>query len=416
MTNEVSNVPELRFVEYQKCWKTITLGEISKKIGSGKTPLGGSSVYLKSGIPFLRSQNIQNGILDLNELVYIDASTDENMKNSRTYYGDLLLNITGASIGRVTVNTIKSSYANLNQHVCIIRLKEFYDSNFIGQYLISQKGQKKIFMAQSGGSREGLNFKEISKLKFSLPNSAEEQVKIGDFFSKLDRQIELEEQKLKKLEEQKRGYMQKIFSQELRFKDEDGNDYTEWKTKKLDELGEFNSGVGFPEKYQGGNTGVPFLKISDMNLIGNEKFMNTANNYVSIDQIKQKKWKVIQNVPAIIFAKVGAAIMLNRKRMILNPFLIDNNTMSYSFSNHWDTNFGYVVFQTLNLPKYAQVGALPSYNSKDIGIIKIRLPIKEEQEKIGGFFSKLDEIINKQTQKIDGLKLRKQGFLQKMFI
>ncbi|QRQ06295.1 restriction endonuclease subunit S [Staphylococcus carnosus] len=137
---------------------------------------------------------------------------------------------------------------------------------------------------------------------------------------------------------------------------------------------------------------------------------------MSIEQIKQKKWKVIQNVPAIIFAKVGAAIMLNRKRMVLNPFLIDNNTMSYSFSNHWDTNFGYVVFQTLNLPKYAQVGALPSYNSKDIGIVQIRLPIKEEQEKIGDFFSKLDENINKQSQKIDGLKLRKQGFLQKMFV
>ena len=57
-----------------------------------------------------------------------------------------------------------------------------------------------------------------------------------------------------------------------------------------------------------------------MNLQGNEKFMNTANNYVSIEQVKQRKWKVIQNVPAIIFAKVGAAIMLNRKRMILNPF------------------------------------------------------------------------------------------------
>ena len=59
--------------------------------------------------------------------------------------------------------------------------------------------------------------------------------------------------------------------------------------------------------------------------------------------------------------------------------------MSYSFSNHWDKNFGYAVFQMLNLPKYAQVGALPSYNSKDIGIIQIRLPIKEEQEKIGDF-------------------------------
>src|SRR5699024_10804388 len=132
--------------------------------------------------------------------------------------------------------------------------------------------------------------------------------------------------------------MQNIFSQEIRFKDENGNDYPDWKEQKLEELGRFNSGVGFPEKYQGGNLGTPFFKVSDMNLPANKTFMKMANNYVTDQQINEKKWKVINDVPAVIFAKVGAAIMLNRKRMVIEPFLMDNNTMSYSFSNHWDTN------------------------------------------------------------------------------
>src|SRR5699024_6701840 len=132
----------------------------------------------------------------------------------------------------------------------------------------------------------------------------------------------------------------------------------------------------------------------------NKTFMKMANNYVTDQQINEKKWKVINDVPAVIFAKVGAAIMLNRKRMVIEPFLMDNNTMSYSFSNHWDTNFGKIFFQTLNLPKYAQVGALPSYNSKDIGTISVNLPSLSEQQKIGDFFSKLDSFIEKQSAKI----------------
>ncbi|WP_251640912.1 restriction endonuclease subunit S, partial [Staphylococcus aureus] len=214
------NVPELRFPGFEGEWEEKKLGNLTTKIGSGKTPKGGSENYTNKGIPFLRSQNIRNGKLNLNDLVYISKDIDDEMKNSRTYYGDVLLNITGASIGRTAINSIVETHANLNQHVCIIRLKKEYYYNFFGQYLLSRKGKRKIFLAQSGGSREGLNFKEIANLKIFTPTIFEEQQKIGKFFSKLDRQIELEEQKLELLQQQKKGYMQKIFTQELRFKDE----------------------------------------------------------------------------------------------------------------------------------------------------------------------------------------------------
>ncbi|HHB0224978.1 TPA: restriction endonuclease subunit S, partial [Staphylococcus aureus] len=229
-------------------------------------------------------------------------------------------------------------------------------------------------------------------------------------------QIELEEQKLELLQQQKKGYMQKIFSQELRFKDENGNDYPESLLYKLSEIGTFNTGIGFPESLQGGKEGIPFFKISDMNNKGNEIIMRNANNYVSNGIIESKKWKIITNVPSMIFAKVGAAIMLNRKRLVLEPFLIDNNTMSYSFSQEWNINFGRTLFQTIYLPKYAQVGALPSYNAKDIGLIKIELPVKEEQKRIGDFFVWFEELIERQILKLDLLKERKRAILQKMFI
>ncbi|MEB6238755.1 restriction endonuclease subunit S [Staphylococcus gallinarum] len=411
MTSEVENVPELRFFEYQKCWETITLGEATTKIGSGKTPLGGSSVYLKSGIPFLRSQNIQNGILDLNELVYIDASTDENMKNSRTYYGDILLNITGASIGRSTLNTIKRQYANLNQHVCIIRLKEFYDSNFIGQYLISQKGQKKIFMAQSGGSREGLNFKEIGRIKFMLPTDINEQQKIGGFFSKLDRQIELEEQKLTKLEEQKKGYMQKIFSQELRFKDENGNTFEEWKNTN------FNYFMSEPDNLE---KGIDLRKdqLLTVKLEGNGVSKANINRALKMGSTVYYKRFAGQFI-------YGKQNFFNGAFGIVPKFL--NNYYSSGDVPALNIDYSkidskYFINYISRKDYYKKKEAFSTgtgskrIHEKTLLDFDIMLPSVEEQEKIGDFFSEIDNFIEKQSYKVELLKERKKGFLQKMFV
>lgn len=411
MTNEVKNVPKLRFQRFEDEWKKKRLKDIVE-------PLKGNSGENKN-LPVL-TISAKKGWLNQKERFSQVIAGNSLSKYNELKKGDLSYNKGNSKVALYGI-VYKLGFDNaLVPNVYkSFRPKPNNVSDFLEKYFHTKILDRQLRRVITSTARmDGLlNISDYDfyNMSLNIPDN-NEQKKIGDFFSKLDQQIELEEQKLAKLEEQKKGYMQNLFSQELRFKDENGNDYPEWETKKLDELGEFNSGVGFPEKYQGGSIGVPFFKVSDMNLQGNEKFMNTANNYVSIEQVKQRKWKVIQNVPAIIFAKVGAAIMLNRKRMILNPFLIDNNTMSYSFSNHLDKNFGYAVFQMLNLPKYAQVGALPSYNSKDIGIIQIRLPIKEEQEKIGDFFSELDKIINKQSHKIDALKLRKKGFLQKMFV
>ncbi|WEV57896.1 restriction endonuclease subunit S [Ligilactobacillus acidipiscis] len=198
-----------------------------------------------------------------------------------------------------------------------------------------------------------------------------------------------------------------------RFKEFENAD--DWEQRKLGEIGKTFSGIGFPENEQGGTEGIPFFKVSDMNNVGNEHEMNSANNYVSNNQLKRKKWKVINNVPGVIFAKVGAAIMLNRKRLVRVPFLIDNNTMEYAFDDSWDTYFGQTLFETINLPRYAQVGALPSYNGSDIETISIEVPNKNEQERIGSFFKRLDHLITLHQRKYDKLKKLKSAYLSEMF-
>lgn len=187
----------------------------------------------------------------------------------------------------------------------------------------------------------------------------------------------------------------------------------EWVRSRIDEIGTLKSGVGFPEKEQGGLEGTPFYKVSDMNIPENSQEMVLANNYVTEEQIKRLKYKPIAS-NSIIFAKVGAAIFLDRKRQARN-FLLDNNMMAFLPSPEIDFRFIYQVFLQLNLAKFAQVGALPSYNASDIGIIKVQIPSLPEQQKIASFLSSVDKKIDLLRQKKDALELYKKGLMQKIF-
>ena len=173
-----------------------------------------------------------------------------------------------------------------------------------------------------------------------------------------------------------------------------------WEQRKLGDIGKARSGVGFPDADQGGVTGVPFFKVSDMNLDGNENEMIVANNYVTAEQIADHRWSPITELPAIFFAKVGAAVMLNRKRLCRFPFLLDNNTMAYSLSpTKWDADFAKALFGTVDLTSLVQVGALPSYNAGDVESMGIYLPSLFEQEQIGAFFKLLDNLITLHQRK-----------------
>ena len=178
----------MRFPEFTEEWKETKIGDITSKVGSGVTPKGGSAVYKTSGHLFIRSQNVGNGRFLLDDVAYIDEATHKKQINTELKDGDVLLNITGASIGRTTVVNKNVEGGNVNQHVCIIRLLEDYSPNYICNYLLSYGGQKQIDSFQAGGNREGLNFEQIRSIKFSIP-SFREQSKIASLLSLLEERI-----------------------------------------------------------------------------------------------------------------------------------------------------------------------------------------------------------------------------------
>jgi type I restriction enzyme S subunit len=176
-------------------WKVNRLKFLVSKIGSGVTPKGGANVYVEDGIPLLRSQNIHFDGLRLDDVVYITEEINKGMLGSVVKNHDVLLNITGASIGRVTY-VEKLDNANVNQHVCIIR-PETVDYKFLSYYLTSRIGQDQIFSSQMGTSREGLNFEQISNFIILYPPK-DEQKKISSY---LDKNTSVINQAMLKIEE-----------------------------------------------------------------------------------------------------------------------------------------------------------------------------------------------------------------------
>jgi type I restriction enzyme S subunit len=151
------------------------LGDHVSKIGSGLTPLGGQSAYKTSGIPLIRSQNVLMNRFETQGLAYISKEQDDEMSGSRVQEGDVLLNITGASIGRVCVVPDEFCPANVNQHVCVIRPDASLDSDFLALYLATPQFQQFIGDTQAGATRQALTKALVEASVIPLPAKAEQQ-------------------------------------------------------------------------------------------------------------------------------------------------------------------------------------------------------------------------------------------------
>jgi len=181
--------------EIPEHWEVKRVKDLTSKIGSGVTPSGGADVYSENGIPFFRSQNIYNNRLSIADIVYISEEIDNSMSNSRIRPNDILLNITGASIGRCYYAPTNFKKGNVNQHVCIIRpIQKKITTNLLHFQIISKYGQILIEISQNGANREGLNFQQIKNFVYGIP-PYQEQTVIANYLdaktTAIDRKIEL---------------------------------------------------------------------------------------------------------------------------------------------------------------------------------------------------------------------------------
>jgi len=186
-----------------------------------------------------------------------------------------------------------------------------------------------------------------------------------------------------------------------------------WSLKKFGELSLFKGGNAFKETYQGNRTGsYPFIKVSDMNLLGNEKFIKDSSNWINED-IKIETKVTLFSKDVVVFAKVGAALLLNRRRILTRDTAIDNNMMA-AVSICINNAYLYYLLQAIDFSNFVQSGAIPSINQGQLEVIPVLSPPLPEQQKIAKILTSVDEVIETTETQINKLKDLEKGMMNEL--
>ncbi|MCE5221786.1 MAG: restriction endonuclease subunit S [Clostridium sp.] len=390
-------------------WDFIDIDTVSEFVGSGVTPKGGQSVYKDEGIPFIRSQNVYPEGLFLDNVVYIDEEQNEKMKRTQIKDKDILLNITGASIGRCTVVPIGFGRGNVNQHVCIIRAVKKADPEYISIFINSEMGKKQIDSFNGGSSREGLNFQQVRSIKVFIPTLCEQQ-KISLILSSVDEKIENADNLIEKTKELKKGLMQRLLTKGIghdRFKDtEIGKIPEEWGIKELGSCVDIRSGNS-PSNFKLNDEGeYPFYKVDDMNYTG--KYLTRAKVWFDICNYE------LMTKGMVVFPKRGASIFTNKVAILSKEGYFDTNVMGLNCKEGLENEFLFYLLKFIGLQKFADTTAVPQINNKHINPLIIPIPSFNEQKQIASILSSVDEKIEQYEFRKEKLQELKKGLMQKL--
>ncbi|MDF1490236.1 restriction endonuclease subunit S domain-containing protein [Tessaracoccus caeni] len=223
----------------------------------------------------------------------------------------------------------------------------------------------------TSNSMKNIPKSRLLELSLLVPSSAEQRA-ISTALVDVDSLIASLERLIAKKREIKQGLMQELLTGRTRLSGFRGD----WAKISAGDAGAFKGGSGFPIRYQGGSSGeFPLFKVSDMNLDGNEQYMRSSNNWIS-EPVRATLGATVLPAGAIIFAKVGAAVFLERKRLLIAPGCIDNNMAAFvADPKNLDSRFAYYSLVNYPLSSLVAVGALPSLNASQLRSIP-RVPSK----------------------------------------
>ncbi|MGL4734086.1 MAG: restriction endonuclease subunit S [Enterovibrio sp.] len=392
-----------------KGWHASTLGKLAVKIGSGITPKGGSDSYKKLGIPLIRSQNVLWGSLSLSDVAYIDENQHEKMKGSTVLQGDVLLNITGASIGRAAVSNLNK--ANVNQHVCIIRTNALIPE-YLKNFLLSFNGQKQIEQFQAGGNRQGLNFEQIKSFRVPVP-PLPEQKKIAQILSTWDGAITTSERLLDLARQQKKALMQQLLTGKKRLLDKNGVRFSgEWALTSIAQMGQVVSG-GTPDTENSSywNGDVYWLTPTDVTALDN-KYVKNTNRKITVDGVKYSAAKLLPQGTLLICSRatIGAMAISTTEITTNQGFknLIPNNKHCVEFLYFI---FGFFVNQFIRKASGSTFLELSKY---DFERLEFFIPNLAEQQKIAAVLSSADQEITTLQSQLAALKQEKKALMQQL--
>ncbi len=396
------NVPELRFPEFEGEWEKKKLGEVAEKITDG-THFSPKS-FDHGEFLYITSKNVKDGYMELSNAQYISYEDHTSIyKRCDVKKGDILLTKDG-TIGQSCINELEIEFSLLSS-VAFIRTLSNYSNYFIYQLIVSDIGQKEIESQIAGQALRRITLHKINNFEFHFPTLLE-QSKIATFLTAVDEKLQALKKKKSLLEVYKKGVMQKLFSQELRFKNEDGKEFGDWEEKKLGEVCEINpSNKTLPER---------FIYI-DLESVSNGILLK-ENEIQNKEAPSRAQRVLLQN--DILFQMV-------------RPYQMNN--LYFNKNGNYVASTGYAqirtkqnsmyIYQYLHFQKFVDKvierctgTSYPAINSTDLSNIEIILPSLKEQTLIANFLTSIDEKINHTQTEITKTEVWKKGLLQKMFV
>ena len=381
-------------------WTGTCLGDIyteRKEPGNETLPL--LMVSIHSGV--------SDGEVDEDDLPKKVKRIEDKSQYKRAATGDLVFNMMRAWQG--AIGTVRTE-GMVSPAYIVAEPNKMVDPLFMDYYMKTDRMVHTIHRQSYGVTdfRLRLYWDSFAPIKCVLPSVAE-QKKIAAILTTQDKVIELKEKRLAEKQRQKKHLMQQLLTGKKRLP---GFGDT-WDKYELSALGRFCSGSAFPEEYQGNADGeIPFYKVSDMNTHAYSDYLTTANNYISSDVGEMLRASVIPK-GSIVFAKVGAALLLERKKVLQFPSCIDNNMMAFTCKSEIvDSLYMLYWFQLQKLSKHSNIGALPSLNAGHLGHLTMCLPSKFEQQAITNIMILAEQEILLMQQDIQQEQQKKKALMQ----
>ena len=397
--SEKKKIPELRFPEFVGEWESKKLGETVDVMQSG---ISRRLSDVDIGYPILRSNNIQNGELDITDIKYwyLKDNQGVNLKNYILHEGEILVNFINsiAQIGKVAVyKDLLKRDTIFTTNILRLSIKKSYSSLYIFYNFNTSKYLNYIqSITKPAVNQASFTTKDFNKYIIGVP-SFDEQQKIASFFTAIDKKISLLKKKKSLLEQYKKGVMQKIFTQEIRFRDENGEEFPEWRNYKLGNICEIITGNKDTQNRDDSGSYPFFVRSQSIEKINSYSYDGEAI-LTSGDGVGVGK----------NFHYINGKFDFHQRVYCLRNFNHETKGkyLFYYFSKHFNKR----------VMRMSAKNSVDSVRREMVSDMKIPLPKIEEQTKIASLLTCIDSKINQTQTQIEKAELWKKGLLQKMFV
>lgn len=407
----IENIPKLRFPEFKGEWAIVNLGSRSEHISYGLTV---RPEYVADGIPLVSAREIISGNVNLDKAPKISTSDFQNLSDkSKPKTGDLFLSKTG-SIGFSAIFSELTEIA-ITQNIAVIRLKDSTQdtAHYLLQFLKTCRFLKQAMSKVNQSTIMDLQLGDIKKLLIPFPLFPEQQ-KIASFLTSVDDKIGQLQRKKAALEAYKKGMMQQLFSQQTRFKDDQGKSFPDWEEKKLGEVATFKKGKGVSKSdiCEAGQT--PCIRYGQLYT----QYDEVIENVISKTNIPTSELTLSEGNEVIIPASGETALDIATASCVISSGVALGGDLNIITSTLNGVFLAYYLnaAKKIEIARLAQGISVIHLYSSQLQTLKIQIPLPAEQQKIADFLTAIDRKVDLVAQELTQAQTFKKGLLQQMFV